>query len=71
MVWGCALAVVRAVCVESPCGCACGFARGLPCPVWLLCLVLERWRCVERGRLSADPCGVGVGTVHVPPRTAQ
>ena len=71
MVWGCALAVVRAVRTGSSRGRACGSRVGLPWLVWLLCLVVERGRCVERGRLSADPCGVGVGTVHVPPSTAQ
>ena len=47
-------------------------SRGV-CLVLFGCVVfvVERGRCVERGRLSADPCGVGVGTVHVPPSTAQ
>ena len=34
-------------------GRACGSRVGLPWLVWLLCLVVERGRCVERGRLSA------------------
>ena len=33
-------------------GRACGSRMVLPCPVWLLCLVVERGRCVERGLLS-------------------